>query len=136
MHLALANHVHCLDTSNEDSSTPKRLESRHRLGDSFDTPVVLPGDVVQVFALSHQDVDTGVSLHAFNGRRISAARADGDLLEHALQVYGALQEAARRSLVSLGCEKRVDRITRAINHPVKVLPLASHFDVGLIHPPA
>ena len=57
--------MHSLDTSNEDSSTPKRLESEHRLGDSFNSPVVLLDDIVEVFVLAHQDVYTGISLDTF-----------------------------------------------------------------------
>lgn len=82
MHLALVNHVHCLDPSNKDSSTPKRLESEHRMSDSFDGSVVLLDDVVEVFVLAHQDIDTGVSLDTFNGRRIGPALVNRDLLGH------------------------------------------------------
>ena len=39
-----------------------------RLGDPFDGPIVLLDYVVQVIVLTHQDVNTGVSLDAFNGR--------------------------------------------------------------------
>ncbi|MDT7524442.1 hypothetical protein RAE21_19020 [Rhodoferax sp. TBRC 17198] len=40
------------------------------MGDSFDSSVVLLNDVVEVFVLAHQDVNTGISLDAFNGGRI------------------------------------------------------------------
>ena len=39
------------------------------------------------------------------------------------------------ALSRFGCEKKVNRITGAINCPVKVLPLARDFDVGLVHAP-
>ena len=96
--------MHGLDSCDEDSSAPKRLESEHRACDSFDRPVVLLEDVVQVFVLAHQDVDTGISLDTFNGRRIGTALVDGDFLGQAVQVDGALQKAPSRSLVSLGCQ--------------------------------
>lgn len=67
VHLPLPNHVHRLDSGDKNSSTPKRFESEHRLGDSFDSSVVLLNDVVEVFVLAHQDVNTGISLDAFNG---------------------------------------------------------------------
>ncbi len=50
------------------------------MGDSFDGAVALLDDVVQVFVLSHQDVNAGFGLHTFNGRCFDAALADGDLL--------------------------------------------------------
>jgi hypothetical protein len=56
----------------------KRLESEHQLGDSFDASVILFDDVVEVFVLAHQDVNTGVSLDAFNGRCIGTALVYGD----------------------------------------------------------
>ena len=128
--------MHRLDSGDKDSSTPKRSESEHRLGDSFDSSVVLLNDVVEVFVLAHQDVDAGISLDAFNGRRIGAAVVDGDLLGHAVQVDGTLQKAPRCCLISLGREKKVHRIAGAVNRPVKALSIACGFDVRLIHPPA
>ena len=71
------------------------------MGDSFDGAVVLFNDVVQVFVLSHQDVNAGVGLHTFSGRSIGAAIVDCDLLGNALQVDGALQKAPSSSLISL-----------------------------------
>ena len=70
--------MHGLDARDEDSSTPKRLESEHGIRDSLDCPVILLDHVVEVFILAHQDVDTGVGLHAFNGRRVGATLVDGD----------------------------------------------------------
>ena len=96
--------MHCLDPCDECSGTPKRLESEHRLCDSFDPSVVLLDDVVQVLVLSHQDVDTGISLDTFNGRCIGAALVDGDLLGHAVQVDGALHKVPGCGLISLGSQ--------------------------------
>jgi len=61
--------------------------------------------------------------------------ADSDLFWQVVQVDGALQEAPGSSHIALGSEQEVHRIASAANHPVKVLPLAGHFDVGLVHPP-
>ena len=80
--------MHGLDACNKDASTPERLEPEHRLGNSFDAPLVLLDDVVQIFALAHQDIDTGTNLDTLIGRRIGAALVDGDLLGHAVQVDG------------------------------------------------
>ena len=107
--------MHCLDTSNEDSSTPKRLEAQHRLGDYFDDGVVLLDDVVQVIVLSHQDVNVGVGLHTFNGRCIRAALVDGDLLGQALQVDGTLPKAPSSGQIALGCEKNVNPTRKSKN---------------------
>ena len=96
--------MHCLDACDKDPSAPKRLESKHRLGDPFDGPVVLFDDVVQVLVLSHQDAETGVGLDTFNGGRIGTALVDGDLLGHAVQVDGSFQKTPGRSLIALGSQ--------------------------------
>ena len=83
--LPLADHVHCFDSGDDDSCTPKRLKSEYRLGDSFDGSMVLPGDVVEVFALTHQDINAGVSLDALNGCCVGATLVDGDLIWHIVQ---------------------------------------------------
>ena len=44
--------MHGFDAGGDDSCTPKRLEPAYRSGDSFDGSMVLPGDVVEVFALT------------------------------------------------------------------------------------
>ena len=96
--------MHGLDSCDEDSSAPKRLESEHWLGDSFDRPVVLLDDVVEVFVLADQDVDTGISLDTFNGRRVGATLVNGDFLGQAVLVDGSLQEAPGRCLVPLSSQ--------------------------------
>src|SRR5659263_674976 len=83
-----------------------------------------------------QGIHASVSLDTFNSSRVGAALLDGDLLWHVVQVDGALQESSSRSQISLGSEKKVNRIASAINGPVEVLPLTGHFDVGFVHPPA
>ena len=107
VHLPLADHVHGFDSGDDDSCTPKRLESEYRPGDSFDGSMVLLDDVVEVFALTHQDIDAGVSLDAINGCCVGATLVDSDLLWRIVQVVGTFQK-------SLG---------------------TSHLEIGFIHPP-
>ena len=97
--------------------------------------MVLLDDVVQVFVLAYQDVNTGIGLDTFNGRRIGTALVDGDLLGQAVQVDGALQKTPGRCLVPLSSQQKVDGVASAVNRALKVLPLTRHFDVSLVHPP-
>lgn len=69
----------CIVSIHEDSNTPKRLEPAHRLGDSFDCPLVLLDDVVEVLFLTHQDIHTSICLDTFNCSRIGTALVNGDL---------------------------------------------------------
>ena len=110
------------------------------MGDSFDGAGVLFNDVVQVFVLSHQDVNAGVSVHTFSGRCIGAAIIDCRLsivifLGTPWRLMARSRKRRAAALSRFGCQKKVNRIAGAINCPVKVLPLARDFDVGLIHAP-
>ena len=51
---------------------------------------------VELFVWAHKDVDTGVSLNTFEGRRFDAALVDGDRLWHAVQVDGTLQKSVEQ----------------------------------------
>ena len=102
---------------------------------TIDCPVVLLYDVVEVFVGAQQDVNAGVSLEALNGGGIGTALVDSDLLGYAVQVDGTFLKTPSCSFVPLGSEEKVRCIAYAINYPVQILPLASHFDVGLVHPP-
>ena len=96
--------MHGFNSCDQDSSTPKGLESRHRLCHFFNRPVVLLDEVVEVSVLAHQNVNTGVSLDAFNGVRAGAALVDGDLLWHIVQVDNALQKAPGCCLIPFGSQ--------------------------------
>ena len=125
MHLPLLDHVHCLDPCDECSSTPKRFETEHWLGDSFDRSAILFDHAVEVFVLTQPDIDTGINLDTFNGRRIGATLVDGDLLWHAMQVDCALQKASGCSLISLGSQQKIDDVASSINRAVEVIPVPS-----------
>lgn len=71
--------MHGFDSGDDDSSAPKGLETQHRSRNPLDGTVILFDDVVEIFILAHQDVNTGVSLDTFNGGRVVAALVDGDL---------------------------------------------------------
>ena len=42
--------------------------------------MILLNDVIGIFFLAHENVNTGVNFDAFNGRRVGAALFDEDLL--------------------------------------------------------
>ena len=77
--------------------------------------MLLLDEVVEVFVLAHQNVNTGSSLDTFNGRCVGAALVDGDLLGNAVNVDGALQKAPGRCLIPLGREKKVHRIAGTVS---------------------
>ena len=97
--------------------------------------MILPENVVEVFVLSHQDVNLGVSLDAFNGGCVRAALVNGDLLWDIVKVDGALQKSSRCCHVLLGSEQKVQCISSAINSQIQAFPLTSYLDIGLVHTP-
>ena len=121
--LTFADHVHRLDARNECASAAKCLEPQHGPHDAFDRPVVLLDDVVEVLDLTHLDVRAGVSLNAFDGRRVRTTFVDGDLLGHAVQIDGALQKVPRGGAVPLGAKQVINRVAVTVDSPVQVLPL-------------
>lgn len=52
--------------------------------------------------LADENVNTGVNLDAFNGRRVGTDLVNEDLLGNSVQAYGALKIASGRRLVPLG----------------------------------
>ena len=52
-----------------------------------------------------------------------------------MAVDGVIQETPSRSSITLGGAREVHCVTGAVNRSVQVLPLARHFDVGLIYAP-
>lgn len=114
----------------------KDLKPQQEFDDPFDGPAVLLIDVVQIFGLAHDDVDAGVLPDAFDGGCVGATLVDTDLLWQIMQVDGALQEPMRRCQIPLGSKQEIDCICSAIYRTVEILPLAIHFEVGFVHPPA
>ena len=88
-------------------------------------------DVVDVPVLTHLDIDTSVSLDAFDGCLIDATLVDGDLLWHVVQVDGTFQQSAGSSHIWFGSQQKVYRIAS----PAEVVPPTFHFDVSFVHLP-
>ena len=56
--------------------------------------------VVQIFVWAHNDVDTDVSLDAFDGRCMGTVFVGADLLRHAVQADNTRQMASSSGLMS------------------------------------
>ena len=74
-------------------------------------------------------------MNALDRRRVRTTLVDSDLLGHTVQIDGALQKAPGSGTVCLGTKQEIDRVAITIDGSVQVLPLASTFNVGLIHAP-
>ena len=97
--------------------------------------MVLFDDVVEVFVLTHQDVDTGVSLDTFDGCGVGATLVDGDLFWQVVQIDGTFKKSAGSSQIPLGSEKEVNRIALTSDSALQVFPFTGYLDIGLVHSP-
>ena len=91
-------------SSDQSLRSPERLESEHRIGDSFQGPVVLLDDAVEIFALAHLNIYTGNGIDAVDGSGVGSSLLDSDFRRQAMELNGTLQVAASCSLVPRGRE--------------------------------
>ena len=61
--LPLPDHVHGLDTGQQNARTTERLEAEHGAGNAFDGAMVLLHDVVQILHLAQFNWRARVGLH-------------------------------------------------------------------------
>src|ERR1017187_6753565 len=128
--LPRADHVHRLDAGNEDACAAEDLEPEHWPYDSFDRPMILLNDIVEILALTQLDVAVMLGVVALDRCRVRTALVDGDLVRLAMQCNGLFQETPRRGAIAFGSEEEVDRVTFAIHRAVQILPLTVDLDVG------
>ena len=99
--------MHDLDAGKQNSGAAKGLEAEHRTGDAFDGALVLLDDVVELLRLPHLDGQAAVGLDAHDGGRVGAALFHRDLLGHAVQGDGALEECPGCGVI-FGAQQEVD----------------------------
>lgn len=135
-HLAFANHVHQFDAAQEDAGTVNVLEPHHRSGAPFDGPVILLNQVVQILRLANPDGRFPLRVERLQRGQIRSAFIDGRGPGCAVLVDRLLEVAPGGSLVAVGAQLKINSVARAVDRPVKVLPLAADLHVGLVHAPA
>jgi hypothetical protein len=104
-HLAFPDHVHCLNTGEDNAGTPEILEAHHGPGSTFDCPVILLHDVIQVLALSDPDGRFPLSVDALEGSQIGPAFIHGHGLRRAVAIDGLFKVAARRGVSRILCKR-------------------------------
>lgn len=92
--------------------------------------MILFNGIVEVLVLTYQDINLGVGVNGSYGCSVRAALVDSDLLWHDVRVDGTFQKSPGSTQIALGNQQEVHRIASAVNDPVKVLPMSSHFDGG------
>jgi hypothetical protein len=111
-HLPFSDHVHDLDSRQDDAGTPEVLETHHRPDDPFDCTVVLLHDIVQVFVLSDLN-----GCFPFRGQRLKSGpvRAALCIIAIAATDTPGPWQAATTSALNSSVYRR--RLRRPRGHP-------------------
>ena len=123
--LPFLDHVHSLNTSQQNARTTERLEAKHGPDDALDGPMILLDDVVQILHLTQFNRRAGISLNGLNGSRVGGTLVDGDLVGQAVLTDGAFQEAARCSQIAFGRKHEVDSGAVTVDGAIEILPFSS-----------
>jgi len=114
-HLPLRDHVHELDTAQQNAGTTKRLEPEHRPRTALDSPVVLFNDVVQILVLADLDRHVTPGVDGLERSQIRPAFIDRDRLGLAVLIDRLLEVALGCSLVTVGTQQEIDRLAGLVN---------------------
>jgi hypothetical protein len=109
-HLPLCDHVHELDTAQQNAGTTKALEPEHRPGTALDSPVVLVDDVVQILVLADLDRRVALRVEGLERCQIRTTFIDCDRRGLAVLIDRLLEVALGRSLVTVGTQQEIDRL--------------------------
>ena len=101
LHLPFHNHVHELDTAQQNTGTSKCLEPEHRPGTALDSPVVLFHDVIQILVLADLDRRVAPGVEGLERGQIRPALIDRDRLGFAVLGDLFFKVALGCSLVSI-----------------------------------
>jgi hypothetical protein len=93
-------------------------------------------DIIEILDVADFDAGFMCCIVAFDRQRVGAALVDGNFLRRATLRNRHAQEAGRRLAVTLGSEEKLNRVSRFVDGPIKILSLAFDADVGLVHSPA
>ena len=138
LQLAFADHVHEFDSGKRNGGRQKRFESPHRPGHSFDRPVILLDNIIEILDLwpeaSHSPFDARFLFNvvAFYRYGIGATLVEGDFLRHATLVDGLASKARRGFALALGSQEDVNRSACFVERSIQVFPLTFEADIRLV----
>jgi hypothetical protein len=104
-HLPFANHMHDLDARQNDARTPKILEAHHRFDDTFDGPVILFDNVIQVLALANPDRRFPLGIDGLKRCKVGPAFIYGDRLWRAVLVDRVFKISSRGNFFAGASDK-------------------------------
>lgn len=86
--------------------------------ESFDRPMSLLDEVVQIPGLAQLDGRAAVGHQAMHGRSVGTALVDRYLLWHVVPIDGTFEESARRGHIAVSRQPEFHRLAESVNCPV------------------
>ena len=132
--LPFTYHMNQFNTGQNCLCPTERLKSQHQPYSSFDIPVILLNQIVQVLALpdGHPFFFWFVGVECGQGRRVGATFIDSGHLGFAMMTNGLAKETQGCGGVPPGGQQEVDGLTCTIYRAVQIFPLTFDFDVGFL----
>ena len=113
------------------------FEAEHGTCNSFDEPVVLFNDVVEIFRLHNADDPTNPreledDVDTLQSSKISATFVDDNALGDTVGGNGTLEKPAGCSRVAVLRQHEFKGLTVAVDRAVQICPFTTHSDVGFV----
>ena len=107
----------------------KRFEPQHGAEPSFDIPVILLNQVVQIFTLSdgYLFLIGFIGVECCQSRRIGATFINSHHLGFTVMTNSLTKEAQGGGSVPFDCQQKVDGLTSSVYRAVQISPLAFDF---------
>ena len=109
---------------------------QHRSSSTFDGPMLLLDDVVQIPDLTNLDGCLALRVHRMQCRQVRTAFIDAPRLGRTVLSDCLFKETPGSNLVPLGSEQKIDGVTRLVYGTIQVFPRTFDLDIGFIHAPA
>src|SRR3954466_13169343 len=137
--LPLSDHRHPLVASQRSSCGWQTAKAQPRPDQTFDAPMVLLNDVVEVLDLAQprEAPQLTLALHRRDRGRIGRILVDRDRAwVHRVRLAQRLAEAPLGSRgIPLGGEQKGNRLAPAVDGAIQMVPAPLHLNVCLIAPP-
>src|SRR3954452_13160286 len=106
--LPLSDHVHRLDTRQQDPRASQGFKTQHGPSNSLDGTMVLLDNVIQILALTPLNVSLMAGVVAIDCGGVGTTLVDRDLLGFAVPIDRPPEETASGRLVSAVRQQEVD----------------------------
>jgi hypothetical protein len=102
----------------------ERFKAEHRANYSFDKPVILLDNIIQIFTLPDFDPLVFVSIVLLDTGCIGTAFVDVDQAGLRIRADRFVEKSACGLRITLGCQQEIDGIAFLVDSAIEIFPLA------------